>query len=160
MDILRGYISSFCKKFHLHTSCYTQSNSAIRPSVVFLLAIQIVNNLIATKVISLAYLGNIVHYTSSLHNHFHHICCNEGQHMDILRGYISFFCKKFHLHTSCYTHSNSAIRPSVVFLLCYFLLTFVYLLMTVVVTWTTLFITFLFFICTALAGLVIGMWAF
>ena len=37
MDIWREYISSFCKKFHLHISYYTQTIPSIRPSMVFLL---------------------------------------------------------------------------------------------------------------------------
>ena len=66
---------------------------------------------------SVANLDNIVHCISFLHNHFHNICCILDQNMDIWREYISFFCKKFHLHTSCYTQTIPPIHPSMVFLL-------------------------------------------
>ena len=47
MDILMEYTFSFCRIFHLHISCYRQSNPPIHPSMVFLLRVQAINNCIS-----------------------------------------------------------------------------------------------------------------
>ena len=114
MGILMEYISFFCKKFHLHISCYTQTSSPNLPSVVFLIK-KIAVKFFPSLTVTITYLDNIVHYTSFPHSHFRHTFCSKD--LDTWIGSTFSFCKKFLLHTSCYTQTSSPIHPSMVFLI-------------------------------------------